>query len=153
VLWDTSDPSVANWTVTDLSDLALSNGSAGIFARLARAYSVATNSAGKLVITGLGYDTNNPANPRAFLLTVTTPKTVAISRPVVVFSSAPATGFTLQFQSAASVKVTYYLEYTTSLPPVSGWTAVSSVLGNGGWTALSDPNPADGRRFYRIRAQ
>ena len=69
VLWDTHSGSAANWTVTDLTDLALAKGAMGIFSRLARAYSVGTDGTGSLVIAGMGLDTNSPAKTRAFLMT------------------------------------------------------------------------------------
>ena len=43
VLWDTHDASATNWTVTDLTDLAVAGGNLNIFSRLTRAYSVGTN--------------------------------------------------------------------------------------------------------------
>jgi hypothetical protein len=68
VLWDTSAPNPANWTITDLYALAAANGIPDIFNRLVKAYSVGTNGAGDPVITGYGTDTS--ANTRAFLMTV-----------------------------------------------------------------------------------
>ena len=125
----------------------------GIFARLARAYSVGTNSAGNLVIAGVGYDTNSPARTRAFLMAVSPPTAPVISRPNVTISGSCVAGYTFSFLSAASSSVMYYLECTTNLPPISGWTRVGATPGNGGTAGISDPNPSDSRRFYRVRAQ
>ena len=60
VLWDTRDASATNWTVTDLTSLAATNGGLNIFNRLTRAYSVGTNGAGNLVITGVGSGHEQP---------------------------------------------------------------------------------------------
>jgi hypothetical protein len=120
-----------------------SRSESGIFARLARAYSVGTNSAGNLVIAGVGYDTNSPARTRAFLMTVSRPTAPAISRPNVTISGS----------CAASSSVIYYLECTTNLPPVSGWTRVGATPGNGGMTGIPDPTPPGSQRFSRVRAQ
>ena len=70
VLWDTRDASATNWTVTDLTDVAVGGGTMNIFSRLTRAYSVGTNGAGDLVIAGVGVDTNNPTRTRAFVMAV-----------------------------------------------------------------------------------
>ncbi len=70
VLWDTHDTSATNWTVADLTDLAMAKGAMGIFSRLVRAYSVGTNATGDLVVVGVGLDTNSPANLRAFVTTL-----------------------------------------------------------------------------------
>jgi hypothetical protein len=153
VLWDTSHSNPTNWTITDLTDLAVASGSQGIFGRLARAYSIGTNAAGNLVITGVGYDSNSPANTRAFLMTVSPPSSVAISRPTVTISGSYAAGFTFNFVSVASSSVMYYLECTTNLPGLSNWSTIAATPGTGGVTSLSDPDPPDSRRFYRIRAQ
>ncbi len=153
VLWDTRNSSATNWTVTDLTDLAVASGSPGIFARLARAYSIGTNSAGRLVIAGVGYDTNSPANARAFLLTVSPPTTPVISQPTVTISGSYPTGFAFSFLTVPNGNVMYYLEYTTNLTPPVVWTATASTPGTGALAGLSDPNPPDRQRFYRIRVQ
>ena len=152
-LWDTSDPNPAKWTVTDLTDLAVANGTADIFARLVRAYSVGTNTAGNLVIAGVGLDTNSPANTRAFVMTLPPQKAPVVSRPTVTLAGSYPGGFTFSFLTVLSVNVTYYLDYTTNLTPPSTWTTIASTPGTGGRTSLSDPNPSDSRRFYRIRVQ
>ena len=80
VIWDTHDANPANWTVFDLT--ALASGNLDVFLRLTRAYSVGTNAAGALVITGIGRDTNSsPANTRAFLMTV--PKSALVAASVI----------------------------------------------------------------------
>ena len=90
VVWDTHDASAANWTVTDLTDLALAKGAMGIFSRLARAYSVGTDGTGNLVIAGMGLDTNSPAKTRAFLMTFKLPGPVT---NVVDFATASSRVF------------------------------------------------------------
>jgi hypothetical protein len=71
---------------------------------------------------------------------------------VTIFGSYPA-GFTFSFESVASSSVMYYLEHTTNLPPLSGWSTIGATPGTGGMTSLSDVNPSEARRFYRIRVQ
>jgi hypothetical protein len=153
VLWDTRGSDPGNWMVTDLTELAVTGGSAGMFSRLARAYSIATNAAGNLVITGLGLDTNNPARTRAFLMTVSKPAAPAIPPPTLTISGSYPGGFTLSFSTVAEGNVMYYLECTTNVPPLTGWTAIASTPGTGASAGLSDPNPPDRQRFYRIRVQ
>ncbi len=153
VLWNTSDPNPSRWTVTDLTDLAVASGASGIFARLARAFSIGTNTAGNLVITGVGLDTNNPARTRAFLMTVSPPTTPVISPPTVTISGSYPAGFTFSFLTVADGNVMYYLECTTNPPPLGGWTAIASTPGTGALAGLSDNTPPDRQRFYRIRVQ
>ena len=92
VLWDTSNPNPAMWTVVDLTDVAAANGLLNGFARLSRAYSVGTNAAGALVIAGAGVDTNNPARTRAFLMTVSPPIAPIAFPPTVTISGATLPG-------------------------------------------------------------
>jgi len=153
VLWDTSHANPTNWTVTDLTDLALAHGASGIFARLARGHSIATNTAGNLVITGVGLDTNSPANTRAFVMSLLRPAPLVIPRPTVSITGLHPTGYNFSFLSVAHPGVMYYLEYSTNLPPLTGWTAIGAAPGNGGMTSIDDPSPSDSRRFYRIRVQ
>jgi hypothetical protein len=153
VLWDTSAPEPAEWTVTDLSDVAAASGASGIFTRLARAYSIGTDTTGSLVIAGLGFDTNSPARTRAFRLTLAPGTPPVVTQPTVTISGSYAAGFTFSFVSAASQSVMYILEYTTSLTPPCGWTPIAASPGTGAVAILSDPNPSSGPRFYRIRAE
>ena len=153
VLWDTSNPNPAKWTVVDLTDVAALNGILDGFARLSRAYSVGTNAAGAWVIAGVGLDTNSPANTRAFWMTVAPPLAPIAFPPTVTISGLYPGGFTCSFLSLANPSITYYLEYTTSLAPPSTWTPVTFTPSTGGMISLSDPNPSDQERFYRIRIQ
>ena len=152
VLWDTHDASPTNWTSVDLTDLAAAGGNMNIFTRLARAYSVGTNAAGNLVIAGMGWDTNSPARPRAFVMTVALPSP-AVPRPTVTLSGSYPAGFTFTFPTVASATLTYYLEYTTNLAGLITWTTIGSTPGTGAVASRSDPNPSDSQRFYRIRVQ
>jgi len=153
VLWDTRDPSATNWTVVDLTDLALANGGPDIFSRLVRAYSVGTNAAGDLVIAGVGLDTNSPAGLRAFVMTVALSTAPIVSSPRVTLSGSYPAVFICTFQTFADPKVLYYLEYATNLTPPVAWTPIASAQGSGALTSLSDYNPPDRQRFYRIRVQ
>ena len=153
VLWDTSDPNPAKWTLVDLTDLAAANGILDGFARLTRAYSVGMNGAGALVIAGAGLDTNSPANGRAFVMTVAPPLAPIAFPPTVTISGLYPAGLTCSFLSPANSSITCYLEYTTNLVPLSTWTAITSTPSTGAMTSLSDANPPDQQRFYRIRIQ
>ena len=153
VLWDTSNSNPAKWTVVDLTDVAAANGSLDIFIRLSRAYSVGTNSAGALVIAGVGLDTNNPARTRAFLMTVAPPLALIAFPPTVSVSGSYPAGFTFSFLSLANANITNYLERKSSLTLSGGWTTITSSPSMGTIANLSDPNPIDQQCFYRIRIQ
>jgi hypothetical protein len=153
VLWDTSRPNPAEWSVVDLTDVAAANGLLNGFARLSRAYSVGTDTAGNLVIAGVGLDTSNPANTRAFLMTVSPPVALIAFPPIVTTFELSADGFTCSFLSLANPEIMYYLDGTTNLAPPSTWTPISSTPGTGGMTSLSDASPPGQQRFYRIRIQ
>ena len=153
VLWDTSNPNPAKWTVLDLTDIAAVNGILDIFTRLSRAYSVGTNAAGNLVIAGVGLDAGNPANQRAFLMTVAPPIAPIAFPPTVTITGHYSAGLTCTFLSLATPGITCYLEYTTNPAAHSAWTTISSTPSTGSMTGLSDPNPPDGQGFYRIRFQ
>ena len=150
VLWDTSDPNPARWTVLDLTDLAAASGTLDIFTRLTYAYSLGTNAAGDFVIVGVG---TAGADTRAFVMTVSPPLGPLAYPPAVRISGSLAAGFTFSCLSLANVTATYYLDCATNLPPLSGWTTIASRPGTGGWLNLSDPNPAGSQRFYRMRMQ
>ena len=153
VLWDTHDASATNWTVTDLTDLALAKGALGIFSRLGRAYSVGTNGSGNLVIAGMGLDTNSPANTRAFLVTIGASSAVVVPRPTVTISVPSPAEFKFSFLTSTNGNRTYYLEYTTNLTPPLAWTTISSTPGSGAAASLFDLNPSGAQRFYRLRVQ
>jgi uncharacterized protein YraI len=153
VLWDTHDASATNWTVTDLTDVATAGGKLDIFSRLTRAYSVGTNAAGALVVTGVGLDTNSPARTRAFVITVAPLIAQVVPRPTVTISGSYAGGFTFSFPTVASASVMYYLEYTTNLSGAITWTAIGSTPGTGAIASLPDSNPSGSQRCYRIRVE
>gem|GEM_PF-1025088 len=83
VLWDTADANPANWTVTDLTDVAAAEGLLDTapdsrWLRLARAYSVGINAAGVPVVTGYGSYSNSAGIwNRGFVMTVSLCSTVA----------------------------------------------------------------------------
>ena len=153
VLWDTHDPSPTHWTVTDLTDLAVAGGNMNIFSRLTRAYSVGTNSAGSLVIAGVGLDTNSPARSRAFVMTVATSNAPVMVGPRVTITGSYPAGFLFSFPTVASPSMTYYLEYATNLVGTMTWNTIASAPGTGAVASLTDPNPSNQQRYYRIRIQ
>ncbi len=153
VIWDTTSTDPNKWTITDLTDLAAANGILEGFLRLFRAYTVATNADGALVVAGAGMDTNSPPNTRAFLMTIASPLRPLAFPPAAAISGSQATGYTLSFLSPANGSIHYYLEYRTNLDPESSWATIASTPGTGALTALSDPHPADDCRFYRIRIE
>ncbi len=153
VLWNLSDANPTNWTVTDLTHLAVAGGKLNIFSRLARACSVGTNAAGNLVIAGMGLDTNSPARTRAFVMTVAALQAPVVPRPTVTLSGSYPAGFTFSFPTVANPSLMYYLEYTTNLTPPLDWTTIISTPGTGTIASLPDPNPPDSQRFYRVRVQ
>jgi hypothetical protein len=146
VLWDASNANPAKWFVLDLTALAEVNGGLNIFTRLVRAYSVVSNAAGGLVITGFGLD--GSGNKRAFIMTVATP----ITTTVAISGSYPA-GFVFTFASLGNRSLTNYLECATTLSPPRTWSTITSAPCAGDMTILSDPNPTDAQRFYRIRTE
>jgi hypothetical protein len=100
-----------------------------------------------------GEDTGSPAKTRAFLMTVSPPIAPIAFPPTVTISGLYPAGFTCSFLSLANPSITCYLEHTTNLAPLSTWTTITSAPSTGGVTSLSDPNPPDQQRFYRIRIQ
>jgi len=153
VLWDTQDAQATNWAVVDLTDLALTKGAMGVFSRLTRAYSVGTNAAGGLVVAGVGLDTNNPANPRAFVATLAPSSVATPPRPQVTISAPYPAEYMFSFPTVPDANVFYYLEYVTNLALTTVWTPITSCRGNGTITNLFDLNPSSQQRFYRIRVQ
>jgi len=145
VLWDTSDPNPAKWTVLDLMKYAAAEDIAGAFTNLSRAYSVGVSAAGDLIITGIGA---SGGVTRAFLMTVPTP-----IRSTLMISGSGAAGLTVTFASLGNTNLTNYLEYTTTLKLPHVWNTVTSTPCTGNVISLSDPNPTDQQRFYRIRTQ
>jgi hypothetical protein len=153
VLWDTRDTNATQWTVTDLTDLAVAAGNLNIFSRLTRAYSVGTNGAGGLVIVGTGLDTNSPARTRGFVMTVALSNAPVVVRPEVTISGSYPAGFLFSFPTVADGSVRYHLEYVTNLVGVLTWNTITSTPGTGATASLLDVNPAAAQRFYRIRVQ
>ena len=74
-------------------------------------------------------------------------------RPTLAISGSYPAGFTFSFLTVADGSVMYYLECTTNLPPLAGWNTIDSTPGTGALAGLSDPNPPDRQRFYRVRVQ
>lgn len=145
VLWDTSDPDPAKWTVLDLMQYAAAEDIGGAFTRLSRAYSIGVSATGDLVITGIGIAGEVT---RAFLMTVPTP-----IRSTVRISGSPAAGLTFTFASLGSASLTNYLEYTTTLRLPHTWNPAASAPCTGNLTTLFDLSPPDTERFYRLRVQ
>jgi hypothetical protein len=98
-----------------------------------------------LVITGIGA---SGGVTRAFLMTIPTPIRVALT----ISGSYPA-GLTFTFASLGNTNLTNYLEYTTTLRLPHAWNTVTSTPCAGNITILSDRNPPDRQRFYRVRIQ
>ncbi len=146
VLWDTSNSNPAKWTVVDLTQLAAANGLLDVLTRLTRAYSVAPNTAGDLVLTGVGMASGG--NNRAFVMTVPTPLRTPLASTGTYLG-----GFTFTFLSLGNTHLTNYLEYTTNLSLPRSWSTIISAQCSGNTTTLADPNPFDRQRFYRIRTQ
>lgn len=82
MIWDTADANPANWTYTDLSNLAQSRGILGGFSRLERVWSLGVNATGQPVVTGTGpWSPDGGVTPyvsRAFVMTVPEPATMAM---------------------------------------------------------------------------
>jgi hypothetical protein len=151
VLWDTSNANPLNWTVTDLTDLASASGFLGNFTNLSRAYSIGTNAAGEKVVVGIGSYTEDAGVTvyrRGFVMVV--PNVTPVVRPLVKISTAPQK-FTFSVAPTVSGK-TYYLEYVTTVTSTS-WNPLGSTPGTGGTVTLTDLNPPDVRRYYRVRVQ
>lgn len=81
-LWDTGDPNPANWTVTDLTAFAASQGILGNWVRLTRAYSVGVDpGTGNPVAAGLGVwspDGGTTLYTRAWIMQVPEPTTLIL---------------------------------------------------------------------------
>jgi len=120
---------------------------------LTRAYSVGMDGSGNLVIAGVGLDTNSPARPRAFLMTVDRSSASAVPRPAVSISGLHPAGFLFSFPTVAGSSVRYYLDYATNLTAAMAWTTITSTPGTGAIAGLPDPSPSDAQRFYRVRVQ
>jgi len=90
----------------------------------------------------------NPPDPQRFYRI----RVQAAPPPLTVSAASPA-GLTFRFPSVAAANIIYCLEYTTNLTPPAAWTTITSAPGYPAISGLSDPNPPDRQRFYRIRAQ
>jgi len=122
VLWDTSAPDPANWTITDLYALAAANGAADIFAGLVKGYSVGTNTMGDPVITGYGYD--DSFNTRAFVMTV--PKWIAAIQFPISQTATGGANVTLSLKTNATDSLAYQWYKDGSL--LSGETTTALAL-------------------------
>jgi hypothetical protein len=150
-LWDTSNADTNQWAAKDLTALASANGILGNFTNLTYAYSIGTNATGKLVVVGKGYyseDNGVTVTVRGFVMTV--PSQVPFVRPPVAISTTPQK-YTFTVPSVTGK--TYSLEFSTVLPAPSWTTIGASVPGTGSPLTFTDLNPADPRRFYRIKIQ
>ena len=155
VLWDTQrfQPG-PNWTVIDLTDLAVASGASGIFARLARAYQHRHQCGGKSGHHGgrLGHQQpgqdagvsddrfsadNSRHIPRHgdYLWLIPGRLYASVSLPSPM-------GMSCIIWSARQTCRRW-----------RGWTAIASTPGTGAPAGLSDHNPPDRQRFYRIRVQ
>jgi hypothetical protein len=74
-------------------------------------------------------------------------------RGSLTISGSRAAGLTFTFASLGNTNVKNYFEYTTTLRLPYAWNTVTSTPCTGNITSLSDRNPADQQRFYRIRVQ
>jgi hypothetical protein len=84
---------------------------------------------------------------------VSKPTTPAVSPPTLTISGSYPAGFSFNFLTVADGGVIYYLECTTNLPPLAGWNTIASTPGTGALAGLSDQNPPNRQRFYRLRIQ
>jgi hypothetical protein len=102
-------------------------------------------------MVGKGYyseDAGVTVFTRAFIMTV--PTSTPFVRPTVSIATTPQK---YTFTVASVVGKTYYLEFKNILPGTSWTTIGAGVAGTGSPITLTDPNPADPRRFYRVRIQ
>ena len=148
VLWDTGDANPANWTVTDLTDLATSEGILGGFTTLTRAYSVGTNAAGKPVVTGIGI---NGGVTRAFVMVVSaaTPPAPAVPPRITSIAGAGSTSVTVNYTNTIT-GTNYVLRYSTNLATTNWYTSGTKMAA--GTTDFQTDSPPAGspRRYYRV---
>jgi hypothetical protein len=154
-LWDTSDPSPANWKITDLNQLAADYGLGvpNVFSCLERGYAVATNAAGDIVITGRGVEAGT-GQYRAFIMTI--PPSIAaagyVSPKLTMTGTYPGP---LTFTYFGALNTTTYLEYTSDLTPTPTWTILDTQQNLSGTTVVqytsTDITPDPNLRFYRLR--
>ncbi|MBN2506390.1 MAG: hypothetical protein JXQ71_06820 [Verrucomicrobia bacterium] len=152
VLWDTTESEPAEWTVTDLSDLASSEGILGGFVRLNRGYSVGRDATGHLVVAGVGVwspDGGTTLHTRGFLMVVG-----AVTAPPLRITSvagAATTSVTVTWTNTLAGS-SYVLQYHTNLH-TTNWTSLSPVTASGTTTSQTDHPPAgDPQRYYRVLA-
>ena len=157
VIWDTSDANPANWTVTDLTDLAIANGIPDLFAvgHLRRAFSVGVNGAGELVVTGWGYD-NAGGAVRAFVMTV--PKSYLAAATTVVHITGISLGVgtvTINFTSSnlADTTSSFTVQQVSTL--VNGVNAGfadigSAIITGSAGTFQANFAQSGSTEFYRI---
>ncbi len=153
VIWDTGDPNPANWTVTDLTDLATSQGILGGFTLLSRAYSIGMDGSGNPVITGIGTYNDGVANwTRGFVMTITS---VAPQPPQPRITSVTGAGtgnVTINYTNTVA-GTNYVVQYRTNLS-TTNWIHLSPVPAAGTTSSSTDTPPADDpHRFYRVYGQ
>lgn len=149
VLWDTGDPNPANWTVTDLTDQATSEGILGGFTRLSRGYSVGTNSAGYPVITGIGSYFDGVATYTRGFVMVLSPATPAVARPRITSITGAGTGSVTVNYTNTLTGTNYTLQYNTNLNSAT-WTTVGSQAAPGTSDSQTDASANTAERYYRV---
>jgi hypothetical protein len=151
VLWDTGDANPANWTVTDLTDLATSEGILGGFTRLTRAYSIGFDGSGNPVITGYGdYFDGSATWTRGFVMTVTLSSAPAPQQPRITSITGAGTGIVTINYTNTLVGTNYVVQYRTNLS-TTNWTSLAPVPAAGTSSSTIDTPPAnDPQRYYRV---
>ncbi|MEI8043228.1 MAG: immunoglobulin domain-containing protein [Verrucomicrobiota bacterium] len=125
MVWDASASDTNKWTATDLTDLARNNGFIGDFTyNLRRAYGVATNGAGDIVVTG--YGVLSSVSVRAFVMTV--PRWIAAVQfpPNKTLTLGGGTTFSLKTNGTDSLTYQWYKNGTV----ISGATGTSMSFTN-----------------------
>jgi len=145
VLWDTGDANPANWTVTDLTDVATSEGILGGFTTLTRAYSVGVNSSGKPVITGIGV---NGGVTRGFVM-VFSPTAPPVVPRITSISGAGSTSVNVNYTNTI-VGTNYVLSYSTNLATTNWYTSGNKTAGGTSDSQTDSPPTGSPRRYYRV---
>ena len=152
VLWDTSDSDTNNWTVTDLTELASSEGALGNFTRLSRAYSVGRKGNGDFVICGIG-DYTSDAGPttRAYVMTISS-GTAPAPQPVITSITGAGTGSVTVNYSNTVAGTNYTLRYNTNLN-TANWYDVGTKSAAGSSDSQTDNSANTAQRYYRVVIQ
>jgi len=152
VLWDTGDPNPANWTVTDLTDLATSEGILGGFTVLTRAYSIGVDGSGNLVITGWGsYFDGAATYKRGFVMTISS-GTAPAPQPIITSTTGAGTGSVTVNYTNTVAGTNYTLQYNTNLN-TGNWYDVGTAPAGGTSASQTDATaiPGERQRYYRVR--